>query len=374
MKIIILLFSAAFSILHYQASAQKYQAQDVLNIIIKTDSTWQATHNYRHDAWWDEAVYHTGNMEAYRVTGRKEFLDYSIKWAQHNNWCGATQTNKNLWTYKRPLYNNNNVMFADWQVCFQTYIDLYFIEKDFKKIERCCEVINYQTNLSNLDYWYWCDALYMAMPVMTRLYKIDKNITYLRKLYEYVRYTDFVMFDTTENLYYRDFKYIYPKYKSPNGKKEFWSRGNGWVLAGLARVLSDLPSNFEHYDFFRKKFVDMANSVIKYQQREGYWTQNIADPDEVPGFETSGTALFTYALAWGVNNKILNKRTFKPIIQKAWKYLAGTALQPDYTVGYIQWIGESAMPNKPVTPQNVTNYGTGAFLLAACEYYRMLAN
>ena len=90
------------------------------------------------------------------------------------------------------------------------------------------------------DYWWWSDGLYMVMPVMTKMYKITHNHRYLKKLYEYLCTSDSIMYDEEEGLYYRDAKYVYPKHKSLNGKKDFWARGDGWVLAALAKVLKDL--------------------------------------------------------------------------------------------------------------------------------------
>ena len=165
----------------------------------------------------------------------------------------------------------------------------------------------------------------MVMPVMTKLYKITHNPLYLEKLYEYLLYSDSIMFDKDENLYYRDAKYVYPKHKSLNGKKDFWARGDGWVLAGLAKVLKDLPEDYAHRAFFVEKFQKMAKAVAAIQQPEGYWTRSMMDPEHAPGPETSGTAFFTYGMLWGVNHGYLDEATYMPVIRKAWKYLSETA-------------------------------------------------
>ena len=120
--------------------------------------------------------------------------------------------------------------------------------------------MEYQMSTPQHDYWWWSDALYMAMPVMTKLYKVTHNAKYLDKLYEYLIYSDSIMFDKDENLYYRDAKYIYPKHKTVNGKKDFWARGDAWVLAGLAKVLKDLPVEYKHHQFFVDKFQNMAKA------------------------------------------------------------------------------------------------------------------
>lgn len=150
--------------------------------------------------------------------------------------------------------------------------------------------MQYQIKTPNHDYWWWSDGLYMVMPVMTKMYKHTRNKEYLDKLYEYITYSDSIMFDSNENLYYRDAKYVYPSHKSVNGKKDFWARGDGWVFAGLAKVLKDLPNDYKHRMFFVEKFQNMAKAIAVYQQPDGYWTRSMLDAEYAPGPETSGTA------------------------------------------------------------------------------------
>jgi rhamnogalacturonyl hydrolase YesR len=98
----------------------------------------------------------------------------------------------------------------------------------------------------------------------------------------------------------------------------------------------------------------------------------MADPEQAPGYETSGTALFCYGLLWGVNHGYLSKKEFGTTIDKAWNYLTKIALQKDGKVGYVQPIGERAIPGQTVDANSQANFGVGAFLLAACEYCRYL--
>ena len=144
------------------------------------------------------------------------------------------------------------------------------------------------------------------------------------------------------------------------------------MLAGLAKVLKDMPKDYAHRQFFLDKYVRMARSVASLQQKEGYWTRSMMDPQQAPGPETSGTAFFTYGILWGVNNGYLPKKEFSRVIKKAWKYLTKTALQADGKVGYVQPIGEKAIPGQVVDANSQANFGVGAFLLAACEYARYL--
>ena len=353
------------------ALAKPTEAEQVRKIIDKVNQHWQATNSPEVRSFWDNAAYHTGNMEAYFLTGNEAYRAYSEAWAKHNEWKGAKSNNRAEWKYSYGE-SDEYVLFGDYQICFQTYADLYMLDPDDYKIRRAREVMEYEMSTPNHDYWWWSDGLYMVMPVMTKLYKITHNPLYLEKLYEYLLYSDSIMFDKDENLYYRDAKYVYPKHKSLNGKKDFWARGDGWVLAGLAKVLKDLPEDYEHRAFFVEKFQKMAKAVAAIQQPEGYWTRSMMDPEHAPGPETSGTAFFTYGMLWGVNHGYLDEATYMPVIQKAWKYLSEKALQKDGSVGYVQPIGEKAIPGQVVDAKSTANFGVGAFLLAACEYVRYL--
>jgi rhamnogalacturonyl hydrolase YesR len=345
----------------------------VVNIINKVNHHWQENHPDPGWAFWHNAAYHTGNIEAYKVTGEEEYLEYSKKWAQQNQWMGAKSQDKSEWKYDYGE-TDEHVLFGDWQIAFQTYIDLYNLEgqKDPSRIARAKEVMEYQMSTPENDYWWWADGLYMVMPVMTKLYKVTGNEEYLDKLYEYFQYANGIMYDEDAQLYYRDAKYIYPKHKTINEKKDFWARGDGWVFAGLAKVLQDLPSNAQHREFYVDRFKKMAEALAAAQQEEGYWTRSILDPEHAPGPETSGTAFFTYGFLWGINNGILNKEKYLPVVENSWNYLTQVALQENGAVGYVQPIGEKAIPGQIVDKNSTSDFGVGAFLLAASEMYRLI--
>lgn len=353
-------------------AAKPTEAEQVRAIIDRVNSYWQTNHSPCVWSFWDQAAYHTGNMEAYFLSGNERYRAYSEAWAEHNKWRGAKCNDKSKWRYETYGEGDEFVLFGDYQICFQTYVDLYNLLPEPHKIARAREVMEHQMSTPNNDYWWWADGLYMVMPVMTKLYRVTGNPRYLERLYEYICYSDSIMLDKETGLYYRDAKYVYPKHRSANGKKDFWARGDGWVLAGLAKVLKDLPAEYQHRQFFVDKFVRMAETVAATQQPEGYWTRSMMDPDHAPGPETSGTAFFTYGLLWGVNNGYLDKEQYLPVIRKAWNYLSKTALQKDGRVGYVQPIGEKAIPGQIVDENSTAPFGVGAFLLAACEYVRLL--
>lgn len=356
-----------------QPASSKGSKENVLSIINKVNGQWQEAHSAQSRAFWDNAAYHTGNMEAYAITKNEDFRKYSEAWSEFNKWKGAKSNNKAEWKFTYGE-KDDYVLFGDWQICFQTYIDLYNLQPNETKVARAKEVMGYQVRTPENRYWWWADGLYMVMPVMTKLYKLTGEKIYLEKLYEYFTYANSIMYDADEMLYYRDAKYVYPGHKTVNGKKDFWSRGNGWVFAGLAKVLQDLPKDDAHYKEYVDKFIGLAKALKPRQGTEGFWTRSLMDPEHAPGYETSGTAFFVYGYLWGINNGYLNQDEFLPVAQKGWDYLSKLALQPDGRVGYVQPIGERAIPGQVVDKKSTANFGVGAFLLAACEMYRLLNN
>lgn len=344
---------------------------EIVSLIEKVNDHWQAKNPATVRAFWDVAAYHTGNMEAYAITRKAAYLKYAEDWAEHNEWMGAKSADKSTWKHSYGE-TSEYVLFGDWQTCFQTYADLYQLKKDEKRITRAREVMEYEMSTSRNDYWWWSDGLYMAMPVMVKLYKITGNRQYLDKLYEYYTYANSIMYDKEAGLYYRDARYVYPAHASVNGKKDFWARGDGWVFAALAKVLKDLPADDVHRQEYIDHYKAMAQALRNVQQPEGYWTRSLLDPAHAPGPETSGTAFFTYGMLWGINNGYLPEKEYLPVAILGWKYLAGTALQPDGAIGYVQPIGDRAIPGQVVNKNSTANFGVGAFLLAACEMYRYL--
>jgi len=371
-----LLLSAALVMAATVLSARSWTPRQVKDVITRVNTYWQQNNPAEVRAFWDHAAYHTGNIEVYKLLGDQQMLDYSLRWAEHNQWQGAREKDPAKWKYKKYGEGQDYVLFGDWQICFQTYIDLYLLEergeRREERVARAKEVMGYEADSRATDYWWWADALYMVMPVMTKMYRLTGDQKYLDKLYANLLYSDSIMLDAETGLYFRDGKYVWPKHKSANGRKDFWARGDGWVLAGLAKVLQDMPETYVRQPFFVEKYTRLARAVARLQQKEGYWTRSMMDPQHAPGPETSGTAFFTYGLLWGVNHGYLSKKEFAPVIARAWRYLTETALQKSGKVGYVQPIGERAIPGQTVDQNSEANFGVGAFLLAACEYCRYL--
>lgn len=364
------------------------KADATLAVMQRVNDHWQAEHPIKpatawkpyadYSPFWQNAAYHTGNMAAWQVTHNDQWLNYSRQWAEGAKWMGATSNDTVKWKYsygEKPEF----VLFGDWQICFQTYAELWQIDKaagladddprQVEKLARARGVMEYEMSTPKNDYWWWADGLYMVMPVMVRLGNITGNPQYGEKLFEYWMYAKNLMYDKEAHLFYRDGKYIYPKHKSTSGKKDFWARGDGWVFASLARCMDELPADYKYLDEFRQTYLEMAVAVAAAQQPEGYWTRSMLDPGHAPGPETSGTAFFCYGMLWGIRNGLLPKKEYLPVALRAWQYLTETALQPDGSLGYVQPIGERAIPGQTVDQKSTASFGVGAFLLAAKEMY-----
>ena len=353
------------------AYAQRPTAKGVKDLAIAVALQYQENHNAEVDSWWANSVYHIGSIELYKVSRDPRLFQYTLQWAQHNQFMGATEPNQRKWRFREPLPFHTFVLAGEWQVCFQVYADLANITGDSTMCRRALEVYDFQAKTLNVNYWNWEDALFMAMPAMAKIYNRNHNPALITKMKDCFDFFDSKMFDASEGLYYRDTTYLYPKYKSLSGKKDFWSRGNGWVLSAFARVMREL--NFsDDCKVFRERFCAMARAIKELQTDEGYFNTSLLDPKHAKGRESSGTSLFLYGLCCGVNDGILDAKEYAPTIEKAWRFLSQIAVQPDNTVGYVYDMREIEMTHYVANPLTTTNYGTGCFLLAASEYAKYL--
>ena len=173
------------------------------------------------------------------------------------------------------------------------------------------------------------------------------------------------LFDKEENLFYRDWRYF--DQREANGRKVFWGRGNGWVLGGLAEILKELPAKDKNRKFYEELFVKLCTRVAKLQNADGFWHASLLDPASYPSPETSCTTFIVYALAYGINEGLLDKDTFLPILVKGWNAQV-SAVDADGKLGYVQPIGADP---KRVTRNMTEVYGVGAFLMGGCEIYKM---
>ena len=280
--------------------------------------------------------------------------------------------NRQSWQVANRMYHADDVCIA------QTYIDFYNKEKNENMLKptiaRADWVLNNPSNGSmDLDYskgstierWTWCDALFMAPPVYAKLYMLTGEKKYIKFMNREYKATYDYLFDKEENLFYRDWRYF--DKREANGKKVFWGRGNGWVLGGLVEILKELPRKDKNRKFYEELFVKLATRIAGLQHPDGFWHASLLDPASYPSPETSCTTFIVYSIAYGINEGLLDKVTYLPVMIKGWKALL-SAVEPDGKLGYVQQIG--ADPKK-VTRDMTEVYGVGAFLMAGNEIYKM---
>jgi rhamnogalacturonyl hydrolase YesR len=314
---------------------------------------------------WTRAVYYEGLMKLYAIDKKKEYYDYALQWGEKHKW---------------GLRGGVNTRNADNQCCGQTFIDLYLIDKK-QNPERVKDIkasVDLMMATSKIDDWNWVDALQMAMPVFVKLGKLYNDTSYFRRMYEMYAFTRNKhggngLYNAAEKLWWRDKDFV-PPYKEPNGEDCYWSRGNGWVLAALARTMEELPKNDAHYNEYLQDFKDMCATLLPLQRTDGYWNVSLNDPSNFGGKEVSGTSLFIYGFAWGINNGVLDKKTYLPAITKAWNAMSKEVVHPDGKLGFVQGTGKEPKDGQPVnydhTP-DFEDYGLGCFLFAGSEIYRI---
>jgi len=259
------------------------------------------------------------------------------------------------------------VYHADDQAVGQMYLEQYFIHKDKKMLDPIRAHLDAEIAAPDdpaKPLWWWCDALFMAPPVYADMAKITKDGKYLTYMDHEWDITTNLLYDKDKHLFSRDATFL-DKHEA-NGQKLFWSRGNGWVMGGIVRVLKELPKDSPLRPKYITMLKEMAASTLAIQGKDGLWRPGLLDADHYPLPEVSGSAFIAYAMAYGVNEKILDKKTYWPAVEKAWGGML-THVYADGRLGAIQPVGAA-----PGAYSETTSYvyGVGAYLLAGEEIYR----
>lgn len=314
---------------------------------------------------WTRAVYYEGLMALYAIDKQKAYYDYALQWGE-----------KHKWGLRGGIKTRN----ADNHCCGQTYIDLYLLENK-QHPERVRDIkasIDSMKLTDKVDDWDWIDALQMAMPVFVKLGNLYSDTSYFNRMYDMYAFTKYKhggngLYNPADKLWWRDKDFV-PPYKEPNGEDCYWSRGNGWVVAALVKTLEALPKTDTHYNEYLQDFKDMIAVLPSIQREDGYWNVSLHDPANYGGKELSGTSLFIYGMAWGINNNVLDTKTYLPIIAKAWNAMIKECVHPDGKLGYVQGTGKEPKDGQPVrydTTPDFEDYGLGCFLLAGSEIWKM---
>lgn len=316
---------------------------------------------------WLVGTFYSSFVAAYAETGDRWYLDQAYVWGERSGW-----------DIERPLHADD--------VCpAQTYLDLYFIKGEPK----CYRPVHDKLSalfgrawilpgekepwlrdslpLVGRNLWSWADALYMAPPVYARLGRATGEARYYSMLHElYWDAVDF-LYAPDEGLFHRDSRAQTEHQRTPNGLRVFWSRGNGWVLGGLARLIEFLPAADPARGRYLELFRTLAHSVARYQMDDGLWRASLNDPAWLPTKETSGSAFYVYAIAKGINTGWLPREYFAPVALRGWSGLL-SCVTPEGKLGYSQIVAGS--PHE-VRPHDNKDYAAGAFILAGTEMLRL---
>lgn len=312
---------------------------------------------------WIAGALYMGMFDWAELSGDEQYFDWMKKVFNRQHWQVADR-----------MYHADDVCVS------QTYIDMYGKYKEDKMLLPTLARIDWVVNNPSkggmdIDYskplsyerWSWCDALFMAPAVYTRLYTLTGNRKYMIFADAEFKATYNHLYDKEEKLFFRDSRYF--NQKEANGQKVFWGRGNGWVIGGLAEILKTLPADDSEYrPFYLQLFKEISERLAGLQNKDGFWHASLLDPASYPSPETSATGFIVYGLAYGVNQGYLPADKYLPVIEKGWAALC-SAVESDGKLGWVQPVG--ADPRK-VTKEMTELYGTGAFLMAACEIYRLV--
>ncbi|WP_282123717.1 glycoside hydrolase family 88 protein [Algibacter mikhailovii] len=307
-----------------------------------------------HELDWTNAALYAGMYELSQISNYPQYTNWLIQIGHRNKW-----------------QLGERVYHADDDAVGQLYLSLY----QNVRLKHIVDKLPLQSRFDSImqskkggDYqWDWCDALFMAPPVWARLSKVTKDSTYLEYMDKQYHMTYDELWDKENRLFYRDKSYFDKKEK--NGKKIFWSRGNGWVFGGLALMIPDLPEDWKGRAFYETMFKEIAETVKSRQRADGTWSAGLlGDERDYPNIETSGSSFFAFGIAWGINNGLLDKVTYEPVLFKAWDALK-QCVNADGMLGYVQPIG--AAPGLSFKDYTEV-YGIGAFLAAGTELYKYI--
>ncbi|MBR4534452.1 MAG: glycoside hydrolase family 88 protein [Bacteroidaceae bacterium] len=319
---------------------------------------------------WTRAVYYEGLMALYAIDPVPAYLDYVDRWGEFHGW--------------KPR-DGIRTTDADNQCCGQTYLDRYLMTNDRRMMEHVQQNLELQMQ-TKVGWWTWVDAIQMALPAYTKMYRITGDSRYAdhaMKMYIWTRDTlAGGLFNEKEGLWWRDQDYV-PPYKEADGSNCYWSRGCGWAYVAIVKAMDDLSSRpmdkqmRRHYRLLRKDFERMSAALLCCQRADGLWNPSLLCPTNYGGKELTGSALFLCGMSWGIRTGLLSLRRYRSACDRAWKTMATDCVHPDGFLGYVQGTGKEPASAQPVTYEqhpDFEDFGTGCFLLGAAEYYRLLTS
>jgi rhamnogalacturonyl hydrolase YesR len=340
-----------------------FNVDEIINLM-RQAADWQLANPIKESKLdWHYGAFYIGLEALYETVEEDRYLNEMINVGQ-----------KHKWRLLNHIFNADRLTIAD------VYAWLYEREKnpemidiakwvmDIHKVRTVKADPRYDKNEYRFEWWTWCDALFMAPPSFARMYRATGDTSYLKYAIDHWWITSDYLYSKEDSLFYRDDRFF--DKKSENGKKIFWCRGNGWVIAGLSRMLNVIPKDDPSRSKFENQFKEMAYKLLSLQREHGLWTASLYDPEQLPMGESSGSAFYTYALAWGINNGLLDKALFEPAVKKAWKALCANVNEWG-RLGYVQQVAGDPYP---FYENQWQVYATGAFLLCGKEIITLLDN
>jgi len=353
----------------YSAKLEKKDVRKVVNSVtawqinayseMDKDRKWKS----HGDLSWENGVFLSALAAWSEFDKNNELINWYSNIASKNHW----QLNG----------KKNRIYYADDLIVSLMYAELYNKHKEDRIIHHTLARLEFIANnppVTSLymktpncfDRWSWADALYMAPSVFATFANLSGNAKLLEFMDNEFWATYDFLFDKQEKLFYRDSNYFTQKEK--NGRNVFWGRGNAWVVGGLAQLIPELPWDFPTRQKYIALFQEMMEKIVSLQDKKGHWHASLLDPESYPNPEMSSTGFFTYALYWGMNYGILDKKMYTEPAAKGWKSLVN-AVHPNGMLGWVQPVG--ADPQK-VTKDMAEVYGAGAFMLAGMELIQFL--
>jgi len=325
-------------------------------------------HDYGIDAWTNGVLYIGMGDWAKIAKNNPKYYDWLYNIGEKASWAIPRNFADD------PRYATRYGLYHADELCVgQFYLEMYDVYIEQKMVTSTKERLDWimenppldEMRANNKQKWSWCDALFMAAPVYLRLASIEKDDKYIEFMHKEFMDTYNHLYDKEAGLFFRD-SYYFEK-REQNDEKVFWGRGNGWVVAAVAQVLKHLPQNSPYRPFYENLFVELTVRLLELRNDNGFWHASLLDPESYPSPETSATALITYALAYGVNNQLLDAKKYIPEIEKSWNALI-SVIDENGKLGYVQPIGADP---RSVTEDMTAVYGIGAFLMAGSEIYQI---
>lgn len=359
-------FSPTILDIHIQRLT-KYHADSLAPRVTVMKSHWDKalqvnkyTYKWPSNGTWNPATYYAALADMWRERPQASWKRDLIDWGARNEWVPTN------WDVDMA---NNHLAGHAWLNLYDQTKDTTYISGIRRELDRFMTI-----PFEGKDAWWWCDALYMAPTTFHHMTQTTGNPAYSRFAHEKWWVTTQLLQDPNEQLFYRDTHYVWqpeklafrPKAKSNIGGKVFWSRGNGWVVGGIVRVLPYLAKNDPERAKYVKQLKAMMAKIVSYQRPDGGWTVSLLDTT-FKSSETSATALFALAMASGIRQGVLEAKKYQAPLDRAWLFL-NKQITPTGKVIGAQRVGHDPTATQMEKPDH---FSQGVWLAAAHELRKL---